>query len=451
MNDVRKPDARETALEVLMQVDSANAWSDGGLKRTIAKNKLDSRDAALATRLCYGVIQNRMLLDYYIGCWCSQRPERLESVIRNILRLGGYQILFLDKVPPRAAVNEAVEMTKRHRREKAAGMVNAILRKFAANREDMPPLPKGSPAQTLSLRYSHPRWLVERLLSLIGEEETEAYLRMNNQVVPTTIQTNPLKGTPEELEKLLRQTGAQVEPHPWLAGCFSVSGTGDLEQLSAFREGRFTVQDAAARLVATVAAPAPEDRVLDVCAAPGGKSFAAAIAMGGRGTVCSCDLHPHKKKLIANGAARLGLDCVTPMTADACVHRPEWEGAFDLVLVDAPCSGLGVIRKKPDIRYKDPEPLAALPSVQRRILENVSSYVRPGGTLLYSTCTLLRRENENVVSAFLEAHPQFGPEPFQLPGVPGAEGSSWMLTLWPHIQGTDGFFISRMKKREEAL
>ena len=204
MNDVRKPDARETALEVLMQVDSANAWSDGGLKRTIAKNKLDSRDAALATRLCYGVIQNRMLLDYYIGCWCSQRPERLESVIRNILRLGGYQILFLDKVPPRAAVNEAVEMTKRHRREKAAGMVNAILRKFAANREDMPPLPKGSPAQTLSLRYSHPRWLVERLLTLIGEEETEAYLRMNNQVVPTTIQTNPLKGTPEELEKLGR-------------------------------------------------------------------------------------------------------------------------------------------------------------------------------------------------------------------------------------------------------
>ena len=192
-------------------------------------------------------------------------------------------------------------------------------------------------------------------------------------------------------------------------------------------------------------------RVLDACAAPGGKSFAAAIAMGGRGTVCSCDLHPHKKKLIANGAARLGLDCVTPMTADACVHRPEWEGAFDLVLVDAPCSGLGVIRKKPDIRYKDPEPLAALPSVQRRILENVSSYVRPGGTLLYSTCTLLRRENEDVVSAFLEAHPQFGPEPFQLPGVPGTEGSSWMLTLWPHIQGTDGFFISRMKKREEAL
>ena len=354
MSDVRKPDARETALEVLMQVDSANAWSDGGLKRTIAKNKLDSRDAALATRLCYGVIQNRMLLDYYIGCWCSQRPERLESVIRNILRLGGYQILFLDKVPPRAAVNEAVEMTKRHRREKAAGMVNAILRKFAANREDMPPLPKGSPAQTLSLRYSHPRWLVERLLSLIGEEETEAYLRMNNQVVPTTIQTNPLKGTPEELEKLLRQTGAQVEPHPWLAGCFSVSGTGDLEQLSAFREGRFTVQDAAARLVATVAAPAQEDRVLDVCAAPGGKSFAMAMDRRDRGQILSCDVHPHKLKLIDSGAQRLGITSIRTALADAREEHAAWLEQADVVVADVPCSGLGIIRKKPDIRIKTP-------------------------------------------------------------------------------------------------
>ena len=146
MSDVRKPDARETALEVLMQVDSANAWSDGGLKRTIAKNKLDSRDAALATRLCYGVIQNRMLLDYYIGCWCSQKPNRLEPVILNILRIGGYQILFMDKIPHRAAVNEAVEMTKRWGRPKAAGMVNAVLRKFVTNWMDMPALPQGPTA-----------------------------------------------------------------------------------------------------------------------------------------------------------------------------------------------------------------------------------------------------------------------------------------------------------------
>lgn len=444
MSDVRKPDARETALEVLMQVDSANAWSDGGLKRTIAKNKLDSRDAALATRLCYGVIQNRMLLDYYIGCWCSQRPERLESVIRNILRLGGYQILFLDKVPPRAAVNEAVEMTKRHRREKAAGMVNAILRKFAANREDMPPLPKGSPAQTLSLRYSHPRWLVERLLSLIGEEETEAYLRMNNQVVPTTIQTNPLKGTPEELEKLLRQTGAQVEPHPWLAGCFSVSGTGDLEQLSAFREGRFTVQDAAARLVATVAAPAQEDRVLDVCAAPGGKSFAMAMDRRDRGQILSCDVHPHKLKLIDSGAQRLGITSIRTALADAREEHAAWLEQADVVVADVPCSGLGIIRKKPETRYKDPDEIAKLPALQLAILENCARYVKKGGTLVYSTCTILRRENEDVVRAFLAAHPEFAPALWSHPVCGGREDG--MVTLLPPEHDTDGFFIAKLKR-----
>ena len=446
MSDVRKPDARETALEVLMQVDSANAWSDGGLKRTIAKNKLDSRDAALATRLCYGVIQNRMLLDYYIGCWCSQRPERLESVIRNILRLGGYQILFLDKVPPRAAVNEAVEMTKRHRREKAAGMVNAILRKFAANREDMPPLPKGSPAQTLSLRYSHPRWLVERLLSLIGEEETEAYLRMNNQVVPTTIQTNPLKGTPEELEKLLRQTGAQVEPHPWLAGCFSVSGTGDLEQLSAFREGRFTVQDAAARLVATVATPAQEDRVLDGCAAPGGKTTHLATLGGPSCVVYGGDIHEHKLRLIEYNAQKLGLKNVRTLLQNGCTIGQKYAGKADRVLVDAPCSGLGVLRHKIDLRWrKNPSDLRTLPALQRRILDSASQCVRPGGILVYSTCTMNDDENSRIVAAFLKNHPEFHVEnATQWLPVPGHEGP--FIQLLPQRDGLDGFFIARMKK-----
>ena len=436
--------ARDIALDALMQVERANAWSDEGLRRGITRGGLDSRDAALAARIAYGVMQNRMLLDFYIGCWCSQRPERLESVIRNILRLGGYQILFLDKVPPRAAVNEAVEMTKRHRREKAAGMVNAILRKFAANREDMPPLPKGSPAQTLSLRYSHPRWLVERLLSLIGEEETEAYLRMNNQVVPTTIQTNPLKGTPEELEKLLRQTGAQVEPHPWLAGCFSVSGTGDLEQLSAFREGRFTVQDAAARLVATVATPAQEDRVLDVCAAPGGKSFAMAMDRRDRGQILSCDVHPHKLKLIDSGAQRLGITSIRTALADAREEHAAWLEQADVVVADVPCSGLGIIRKKPETRYKDPDEIAKLPALQRAILENCARYVKKGGTLVYSTCTILRRENEDVVRAFLAAHPEFAPAPWSHPVC--GERADGMVTLLPPEHDTDGFFIAKLKR-----
>lgn len=316
MSEMQRSSARDTALEVLMQVSRANAWSDGSLKRTIAKNGLDSREAALCTRLAYGVIQNRGLLDYYIGCWCSQKPHRLEPVILNILRIGGYQILFMDKIPHRAAVNEAVEMTKRWGRPKAAGMVNAVLRKFVANWMDMPALPQGTTADYLSVRYSHPKWLVRRIIDVVGAEETEDYLRMNNEIVPTTIQTNTLKITAEELEKELRAAGVTVRVHPWLAGCFEVSATGDLERLPAFTEGHFTVQDAAARLVATVAAPGETDRVLDMCAAPGGKSFALAIDQKDRGEILSCDVHPHKLSLIERGAERLGIHSVRTALAD---------------------------------------------------------------------------------------------------------------------------------------
>ncbi|MBQ7466148.1 MAG: 16S rRNA (cytosine(967)-C(5))-methyltransferase RsmB, partial [Oscillospiraceae bacterium] len=237
MRRPEKPGARDTALEVLLQIDRANAWSDGSLKRTIAKNGLDSRDAALATRLAYGVIQNRLLLDYYIGVWCAQRPGHLEPLILNILRMGGYQILFMDKIPHHAAVSEAVEMTRRWGRPKAAGMVNAVLRKFVTNWLDMPPLPRDSEAGYLSIRYSHPKWLVERLLALLGREETEAFLRLDNEIVPTTIQTNTLCTTPEALQKELHAASVAAEPHPWLPGCFTISGTGDLEKLDAFQKG----------------------------------------------------------------------------------------------------------------------------------------------------------------------------------------------------------------------
>lgn len=430
-----------------MQISAANAWSDGSLKRTIAKNKLDSRDAALATRLAYGVIQNRILLDYYIGCYCTQRPNHLEPVILNILRIGAYQILFMDKIPHRAAVNEAVEMVKCHGRPKAAGLVNAVLRKFVTNWLDMPALPEDSAAHYLSVRYSHPRWLVQRLLDEIGREETEAFLRGNNEIVPTTIQTNRLKIGDEELEKELHMEDVSVEPHPWLTGCFTVSGTGDLEGLASFREGHFMVQDAAARLVAVAAQPEARDRVLDVCAAPGGKSFALAIDMGDTGDILSCDIHPHKLKLLESSAARLGIHSVRTALADGREPHAAWQGQADLVIADVPCSGLGIIRKKPDIRYKNPDELANLPNIQRAILANAATYVRPGGVLVYSTCTVLRAENEAVTDEFLSSHPDFERESFTLPGPVGTVAGQ--ITLWPQRYGTDGFYICRMRKKTE--
>ncbi|MBO5122168.1 MAG: methyltransferase domain-containing protein, partial [Oscillospiraceae bacterium] len=261
---------------------------------------------------------------------------------------------------------------------------------------------------------------------------------------PTTVQTNTMKTEPKKLENALQAVGAEVTPHPWLEGCFEVSGTGDLERMELFREGMFTVQDAAARLVSTVAQCAEEDNVLDVCSAPGGKSFAIAIDRNDHGKIISCDIHPHKLKLIEKGAERLGLTSITPALADGREEHTAWVGAADVVVADVPCSGLGIIRKNPDIRYKKAAELANLPAIQREILHNASRYVRDGGTLVYSTCTVLPEENEEVVAWFLENHPEFTLSPFELPHPLGkCEG---MLTLWPHRHGTDGFFICRMVK-----
>ena len=268
---------------------------------------------------------------------------------------------------------------------------------------------------------------------------------MNNEVVPTTIQTNTLKTTAEELAEELRRAGVTVDKHPWLSGCFEVSATGDLEVLPAFTEGRFMVQDAAARLVANVAQPKESDRVLDMCAAPGGKSFALAIDMKDHGAIISCDIHPHKLKLIESGAARLGISCIRTALADGREHHAAWLQSADLVVADVPCSGLGIIRKKPDIRYKNPKELAQLPAIQLAILENAATYVRSGGTLLYSTCTVLPEENEQVAEEFLAKHIDFELEPFALPLPIGRTNGH--LSLWPQRYGTDGFYICRMRRK----
>ena len=436
--------ARDTALSVLSACRKAGAWSDGALRQALRRDGLDRRDAALATQLCFGVLQNRMLLDHWIDRFSR---GKLQPVVRDILRIAVYQIMLMDRIPPSAAVNEAVEQVKRRGRPKAAGLVNAVLRKFVVNRQDMPTLPEGSPAERLSVRYSHPKWLVQRILVQLGEEETEAFLRCNNEIIPTTIQTNHLKATDEQLEKELHLAGVNVERHPWLPGCFLVSGTGDLERLDAFSQGHFLVQDAAARLVALAAQPAPGSRILDVCAAPGGKSFDLAIDMGDRGDILACDVHPHKLQLMERSAARLGITCVRTALADGSEAHVSWQGQADLVVADVPCSGLGIIRKKPDIRYKDPKELERLPEIQRAILENAAAYVRPGGTLIYSTCTVLRSENEDVTDGFLSHHPDFVREAFSLPQPIGTVGGQ--ITLWPQRLGTDGFYICKMRRQAE--
>ncbi len=441
-------DAREAALLALNDCQRQGGWSDAILKKRLASAGLDSRDGALATQLCFGVLQNRLLLDFYLSHFSNLPLRRMEGRVVEALRLGAYQMLFLDKIPHSAAVNTSVELTRKHcKNPRAAGMVNGILRSLERNRNSLPTIPQTDPVSYLSTLYSHPEWLVREFLTALGSEETARLLSANNGQAPITAMANTTRTTVEGLGAALEGEGVAAQPHPWLADCLILTKTGNLERLNAFQDGLFYIQDPASKLDALALDPQPGMRVLDCCAAPGGKSFACAIRMEGRGEVIACDLHPHKKKLIQAGANRLGLENITPMTADGKTFRPEWENAFDRVLVDAPCSGLGVIRKKPDIRYKDPDPLKDLPQVQRAILDNAARYVRPGGVLVYSTCTLLRRENEEVALGFLKDHPDFRAEGFRLPEYVG-DARTGMLTLWPHRQGTDGFFISKFRKEE---
>ena len=433
--------ARETALNALIACRKSGAWPNGALKEYIARDRLSPRDAALATRLCYGVLQNRNKLDFYLKQLLTGRLKDLHPVVRDILHLGLYQIYELDKVPESAAVNESVTLAKKYcKNPKAGALVNAVLRKAAT---------KGTLQEPVSYadRYSHPDELISLLKANLPKGKLEPMLIADNAAPQTVVQVNTLRISAEELVERLTAEHVCVKPHEWMPDCLVLSGTGSLEQLPAFREGLFYVQDPAAKLsVLCAGLPETGGNALDCCAAPWGKSFAAAIAMGDKGSIVSCDIYPHKTALIENGAARLGLTNITARQQDASQVVPEWVGAMDTVIADVPCSGLGIIRKKPDIRYKNLKELEDLPALQLKILETQASYVRPGGTLLYSTCTVLKRENEDVVSAFLAAHGEFTTEPLPLPDV-FPKNETGIFTLIPGEYDTDGFFICRLRRK----
>ena len=434
--------ARETALNALIACRKSGAWSNGVLKDYIQRDRLDSRDAALATRLCYGVLQNRNKLDFYLKQLLTGKLKDLHPVARDILHLGLYQIYEMDKIPESAAVNESVTLAKKYcKNPKAASLVNGVLRSAVRTR--------GTLQEPVSYadKYSHPDALISLLKKDLPKGKLEPMLIANNAAPQTVVQVNTLRVTTEGLIRKLEEERIAAKPHGWMKDCLVLSGTGNLENLPSFKEGLFYVQDPAAKLSILCAKLPKEDiRVLDCCSAPGSKSFAAAIAMEGKGQITSCDVHAHKIGIIENGAVRLGLTNITARQQDATVRVPEWENAVDVVIADVPCSGLGIIRKKPDIRYKDLKELDALPALQLAILENQAAYVKKGGVLIYSTCTVLRRENEDIVHAFLEKHGDFYLEPLDLPAV-FPKDETGMLTLIPGEYDTDGFFISRLRRK----
>ena len=436
--------ARETALNVLIACRKDGAWSNGVLKTYIARDRLDKREAALASRLCYGVLQNRGKLDFYLQQLLTGKLKNLHPVVRDILHLGLYQLFETDKIPDSAAVNESVSLAKKYcpKLQNAPSLVNGVLRNGVRQRET---LQKPTAFKDL---YSHPQNLIDLLSYYVGPQRLEPMLQANNSAPHTFAQVNTLRTDVNTLRLQLEQEGVSAQIHPWLPDCLILSDTGNLEKLLSFQQGLFYIQDPAAKLsVLCAQLPQGPIRILDCCAAPGGKSFAAAMATAGQAEIISCDIHPHKAALLQKGAERLGIDRLQAQCRDASVFYAPWEGCMDVVIADVPCSGYGIIRKKPDVRYKDPDTMQELPALQLSILNNQARYVKKGGLLMYSTCTLVRRENEGVVEKFLKQNLDFYTEILPLPNN-FPKNDTGMLALVPGEYDTDGFFICRLRREQ---
>ena len=439
MRETENCGARYAALMCLERYRRDGAWSGAGIDSIIKKYRLERRDAALTARLCLGVLQNSSLCDYYIDYYSS---VKLEPKLRDILRLGAYQLLFMDKIPHRAAVSESVALCKSCGYARASGLVNAVLRRISENSSNLPAIPGEGGADYLSIKYSHPPWLAEYLIDKKGYEFAEAFFKANNQPGKLTIQVNRLRVSSGDYTRALDRVEIPHREFQELPGCIELQG-GNAAELPGYEEGLFYVQDRAARLAVEIGSPRPGMSVLDACACPGGKSFAAAIAMENKGSILARDIHGKKLSLVSRGAQRLGIDIISTACGDAREPEEKLNNRFDLVIGDVPCSGFGVIGKKPEIRYKDRASLRGLPRMQRDIIFNLADFVKPGGTLLYSTCTIFEEENEAVVREFLNHRPDFRLDSFSLFGRK-FEG---MYTFWPNVDGTDGFFAARLVRK----
>lgn len=445
------PNARTAALQALLHVDENEGYSNIVIDKTLRRFSLEPRDAALATALFYGVLERRITLDYVIESF-SRNPEQvLSATVREILRIGVYQILYMEKIPSSAAVNEAVICAKENGAVKASGFINGLLRSIL--REENPlrlPNEKRQPLKALSISYSCPEWLIELWTKAYGEPICRSILDSLFQKAPIYARVNTVKTTANELILLLEEEGVKATAITELPDTLILENTGSVASLKSFQDGLFHVQDLSSQLCCALVNPQPGERVLDVCAAPGGKTFTMAQRMENRGELLAFDKYKGKVGLIRQGSERLGLTIVNAAIRDAAEPREEIPCAAR-VLCDAPCSGLGIIRRKPEIRYKPQASLDSLPDLQYLILCRSSRLVEPNGLLFYSTCTLNPAENGAVAARFLQNRTEFEPEPLCLPGSfrRAFEEPENQVTLLPPVHGTDGFFIAAFRRRRE--
>ena len=439
---------RSAVVKALLTIQEDGGYSNIVLDDLLEKTPLAPADRALASRLLYGVTERRLTLDYLLNKTASTPVKKMDPVVREILRVGVYQLVFMDKMPAFAAINEAVEQTRQFGCGRLSAFVNGVLRRVeresAALLAALPSTDKG-----MELRYSIPREWIRVWRNAYGQDVLQGLLESLDGAPPAYIRVNTQTTTAQQLCAALVDQNVTCTPIAGLDYALQVSPASALHTLPSAMAAHFYFQDLASQWCCRALEARPGERIADLCAAPGGKTMTIAQYMHNSGTILAGDIHDHKCHAMTRRVQRFGLDCITVQLRDASAAPSQDEcNAFDRVVCDVPCSGLGVIRRKPEIRYKKPEEFADLPALQLRILEQGAKMVRPGGVLLYSTCTLRPEENQSVVKAFLETHPDFSPrllpiQPcFAMAGLP----QSHEITLFPHIHGTDGFYIASFTK-----
>ncbi|MCH3950189.1 MAG: 16S rRNA (cytosine(967)-C(5))-methyltransferase RsmB [Acidaminococcus sp.] len=446
MNKSTNP--RAAALFILHDIYHKGAYANLALNKGLKQASLSNVDRRLATELVYGTVRTTGTLDWYLGKVVKRPLWKMLPLLRTLLRLGAYQILYLDRIPDAAAVNESAELCRHFVNENSVSLVNGSLRQLSRVKGELH-FPEGEEhlLERIALEEFHPEWLVRRWKYRFGLDEAIALCRYDNTVPPLSLRVNTLKTTREALREKLQEAGIGTELSKWSPDGLLCHKLPSLEQLMKDFGTCLYIQDESSMLDAAALAPKPGETVLDLCSAPGGKATHLAQKMQNQGKLVAMDIYDHKLELVRANAERLGITCLSTRKADGTVFLPEWENQADKVLVDAPCSGLGVLNRRVEARWTKVEKhLSQFPPLQKKILDNAARYVKSGGRLLYSTCTLEQDENTRVRAAFLKAHPEFKSASFPHPvtGAPLEE-----LQILPWRDGIDGFYLCLFEKQKE--
>ncbi|WOZ36721.1 16S rRNA (cytosine(967)-C(5))-methyltransferase RsmB [Paenibacillus polymyxa] len=447
----RKQTAREVALDVLTGVEQEGAYSNLELNRRLQQAGLSASDVGLTTELVYGTVARRNTLDYFLNKFVQKGTAKLQPWVRSLLRMSVYQLVYLDRVPDHAVVSEAVTIAKRRGHQGISGMVNGVLRSMLREPDKLR-IPDGlSAEERISLEHSHPQWLVKRWIKQYGADTAEAICKANNEPPAVSVRVNTTMTSRDQLLDEMVAKGIDAVLSPVSPYGIVVRSGGNMALTSWYTDGLLSVQDESSMLVAEAVAPEPGMTVLDCCAAPGGKTAHMAELMKDRGRIVANDLHAHKHQLIREQANRLGLDAVETVTGDALDLKERYAPAsFDRILLDAPCSGFGVIRRKPDLRWsKTAEDVRDITQLQHELLDSVAGLLKPGGILVYSTCTIEPDENEGQLARFLSEHPEYElAKDHSFPDVnhemDGIQKGS--VQLLPQHFHSDGFYIARLRR-----